>query len=168
MGVVLGFKGWEGYNISEWRQGASLLATGKLIKFLQALAGKAKGWSANRARVLCSARGNIVIKICTSTLHFPRTVPPACRGMIYASKDAVLSVSTVSKLHPITVRSRLTRRAMLLPACWPNHHGNHGRFIVESILKSAALHTGGRTGNYTRFNETCRYRKTKVCLELIR
>lgn len=35
-GVGSGFKGWEGYNISEWRQGASLLATGKLIKFLQA------------------------------------------------------------------------------------------------------------------------------------
>jgi len=32
----LDFKGWEGYNISERRQGASLLATGKLIKFLQA------------------------------------------------------------------------------------------------------------------------------------
>lgn len=33
---VVGFKGWEGYNISERRQGARLLATGKLIKFLKA------------------------------------------------------------------------------------------------------------------------------------
>lgn len=34
--VAVGFKGWEGYNISERRQGARLLATGKLIKFLEA------------------------------------------------------------------------------------------------------------------------------------
>lgn len=58
------------------------------------------------ARVLCSARGNIVIKICTPALHFPRTAPTACRGMIYAPKHVVLPVSTVSKLHPITGAGR--------------------------------------------------------------
>lgn len=34
--MAVDFKGWEGYNISERRQGARLLATGKLIKFLEA------------------------------------------------------------------------------------------------------------------------------------
>lgn len=70
---------------------------------------RGRRWSAKRGQgSLCSARGNIVIKICTSTLHFPRAIPPTCnpprgqcRAVIYAPQDAALSVSTASKLHPI-------------------------------------------------------------------
>jgi len=157
------FKGWEGYDISEWRQGASLLATGKLIKFLQAARVSLRGvrrdvpeavqarWSAKREQgSLCSARGNIVIKICTSTLHFPHARPPTCnppwgqcRAMIYVSQDA-LSVSTASKLHPIIQRHRA--HYFILPVPNPVNYYGIMKSQIPAESRNPKLRENSSTG----------------------
>jgi len=51
-----------------------------------------------RARVRVPARGNIVIKICTSTLRFPRATslgPPPPRDLRFAGRDGVVCFDRV-------------------------------------------------------------------------
>lgn len=88
-----GFKGWEGYTI--FQSGDKERATGKLIKFLQAAWRKDKerggggGIREDERRSAAngpaySARGNIVIKICTSLyppFSFSCATPPPPLGL---------------------------------------------------------------------------------------
>lgn len=85
-------------------------------------AGQGRRWSAKRGQgSLCSARGNIVIKICTSTPSTflvpsrPRATPRGIIAVIYASQDAALSVSTASKLHPIIENRRASFHSSGVP-----------------------------------------------------